>query len=108
MKLQLGWPCQSSPRFRIMKAEAPANAGVAVRRASTASPQGAAVRQMEAQSAMTASHGIPIVDAHQHFWGLTHHRYPWLDPGTQSLVGDPSPIGGDYTPDDYLGHAGPI
>jgi predicted TIM-barrel fold metal-dependent hydrolase len=35
---------------------------------------------------------LPIVDAHQHFWDLGRHRYPWLQ--------DPEPIPfryGDYT-----------
>lgn len=51
---------------------------------------------------------IPIIDTHQHFWDLANHRYPWLDPGTQSIVGDTSAIRKSFMPADYREQAVPL
>ena len=43
-----------------------------------------------------------IVDAHQHFQGLSDANYPWLDPDRpEPLEGDLSPIRRVYLPADY-------
>jgi len=49
----------------------------------------------------------PIVDAHQHFWDLERHYYPWLcDPEPISCrYGDYSAIRKSYLPSDYLSDA---
>ena len=57
---------------------------------------------------MTVSHDVLIVDAHQHFWDLTNHRYPWLDAGTPSIVGDTTKIRSDYLPETYIRDAFPF
>jgi predicted TIM-barrel fold metal-dependent hydrolase len=46
---------------------------------------------------------LPIVDAHQHFWDLTRHYYPWLcDPEPIPFrYGDYSDLRRDYLPEDY-------
>lgn len=54
---------------------------------------------------MTDSHDISIIDAHHHLWDLDHHRYPWLDPGTPSIVGDTAQIRRNYGPDEYRADA---
>lgn len=49
----------------------------------------------------------PIVDAHQHFWDLERHYYPWLcdrDP-IPFRYGDYGAIRKSYLPPDYLGDA---
>lgn len=45
---------------------------------------------------------IAIVDAHQHFWDLERHRYPWLaGPPIEFRYGDYRAIRRPYLPDDY-------
>src|SRR5918995_763813 len=46
---------------------------------------------------------LPIVDAHQHFWDLERHYYPWLcDPEPVPFrYGDYSALRHDYLPEDY-------
>ena len=44
----------------------------------------------------------PIIDAHHHLWDLRAHEYPWLKPGTPSIVGDTTAIRCDYLADDFL------
>lgn len=44
---------------------------------------------------------ISVVDAHHHLWNLDQHRYPWLDPEVQSIVGDTSAIRRNYLPKDF-------
>jgi predicted TIM-barrel fold metal-dependent hydrolase len=46
---------------------------------------------------------LPIVDAHQHFWDLDRHYYPWLcDPELIPFrYGDYSALRRPYLPDDY-------
>jgi predicted TIM-barrel fold metal-dependent hydrolase len=56
---------------------------------------------------MTDSHDIPIIDAHQHFWDLDNHKYPWLAPGTPSIVGDTTAIRANFLPADYAAEAWP-
>lgn len=48
-------------------------------------------------------HSIPFVDAHVHFWDLTHLRYPWLTPPFSDAGpnGSVEPIARDYLPGDY-------
>ncbi|MGH7067080.1 MAG: amidohydrolase family protein [Acetobacteraceae bacterium] len=45
----------------------------------------------------------PIVDAHQHFWDLTRHRYPWLqdEPLPPFRYGNTRPLRRNYLPADY-------
>ena len=47
--------------------------------------------------------GLPIVDAHAHFWDLETHTYPWLrDPAPiRFRYGDYSKIRHSYLPEDY-------
>src|SRR4051812_28585455 len=48
-------------------------------------------------------HELPIVDAHQHFWDLERHYYPWLcDVEPISFrYGDYSALRRSYLPEDY-------
>lgn len=47
--------------------------------------------------------GIPLVDAHHHFWQLDRFPYRWLAPDAPpARVGDKSLIRRNYLPDDYL------
>jgi len=48
-------------------------------------------------------HSIPFVDAHVHFWDLTHLRYPWLRPpfANDGPNGSVQPIAHNYFPVDY-------
>lgn len=49
--------------------------------------------------------GLPIIDAHQHFWDLSLSKHPWLcgDHQIPFRYGDYSPLmGRNYLPDDYL------
>ena len=48
-------------------------------------------------------HDLPIVDAHQHFWDLERHYYPWLcDPELIPFrYGDYSALRRNYLPDDF-------
>jgi len=48
------------------------------------------------------SYRLKIFDPHHHLWNLTQYRYPWMDPGTPSIVGDPAPIRKNYLAKDYL------
>ncbi|MFF0952793.1 amidohydrolase family protein [Rhizobium leguminosarum] len=48
---------------------------------------------------------LKIFDPHHHLWNLEENRYPWLEPGTPSIVGDPSPIRRNYLVADYLADA---
>ncbi len=48
------------------------------------------------------SHRLKIFDPHHHLWNLDENRYPWLEPDTPSIVGDPSPIRKNYLVADYL------
>lgn len=45
----------------------------------------------------------PIVDAHQHFWDLQRHRYPWLqdEPPPPFRYGNTRPLRRNYLPADY-------
>lgn len=45
----------------------------------------------------------PIVDAHQHFWDLGRHRYPWLqdEPPPPFRYGSTRPLRRNYLPSDY-------
>jgi predicted TIM-barrel fold metal-dependent hydrolase len=47
---------------------------------------------------------VKIVDAHQHFWDLEHHYYPWLcdEPPIPFRYGDYSAIRKTYMPHDYF------
>ncbi len=47
---------------------------------------------------------IPFVDAHVHFWDLSHLRYDWLTPpfGEGGPNGNVSSIARTYLPDNYL------
>src|SRR3984957_7890710 len=45
---------------------------------------------------------LPIVDAHHHLWDLEGSvRYPWLQSGEHSWLGDYSRICRSYLPDEY-------
>jgi len=46
---------------------------------------------------------IPVVDAHQHFWDLDRHYYPWLCDAVPKpfRYGDYSALKRNYLPDDY-------
>jgi predicted TIM-barrel fold metal-dependent hydrolase len=48
-------------------------------------------------------HYVPVIDAHQHFWDLSQHRYPWLqDVAPISFrYGDYGLICRTYLPPDY-------
>lgn len=47
--------------------------------------------------------GIPLVDAHHHFWELGRFPYSWLSPGAPpARFGDKAAIRQDYLPPDYL------
>lgn len=48
-----------------------------------------------------------IVDAHQHFWDVETHDYPWLSgpPFPPSVAGDVAPIAANYLVDDIVGDA---
>lgn len=50
---------------------------------------------------MTRSHDTPVVAVHHHLWDLGRNRYPWLEPGTPSIVGDSAGIRRDYEAKDY-------
>lgn len=51
---------------------------------------------------MPADKSWTIVDAHQHFQGLSDAAYPWLDADRpEPLEGDLTPIRRDYLPADY-------
>ncbi|MEJ8574431.1 amidohydrolase family protein [Microbaculum marinum] len=56
----------------------------------------------------TKGDGMPIVDAHQHFWDLDRNYYPWLcDPKLIPFrYGDYSVLKRTYLPPDYLQHVG--
>jgi predicted TIM-barrel fold metal-dependent hydrolase len=45
---------------------------------------------------------LRIFDPHHHLWDLDRNRYPWMDPGTPSIVGDPAAIRKNYLAQDYL------
>jgi predicted TIM-barrel fold metal-dependent hydrolase len=47
--------------------------------------------------------GLPIIDAHQHFWDLDHNRHPWLQdtPPTAFRYGDTTALRRNYLPQDY-------
>jgi predicted TIM-barrel fold metal-dependent hydrolase len=53
--------------------------------------------------------GLPIVDAHQHFWDPERHYYPWLndEPPIPFRYGDYRAIRRRYLPADYLRDAAP-
>ena len=55
------------------------------------------------QEDLRGADDLPIVDAHQHFWDLTRHYYPWLcDPGPIPFrYGDYAALRRNYLPDDY-------
>ncbi|HWL80309.1 MAG TPA: amidohydrolase family protein [Roseomonas sp.] len=48
---------------------------------------------------------LPIIDAHHHFWDLTHNDHPWLQPDHPLIpfrYGDYSALRGkDFLPEDY-------
>src|SRR5688572_729448 len=46
---------------------------------------------------------LPLVDAHQHFWDLGRHYYPWLcdDEPIAFRYGDYSALRRNYLPADY-------
>ncbi len=49
-----------------------------------------------------------IIDAHQHFWDLSHgYKYPWLQdkPAGEGMLGNLAPIAQDYGPAAYLADA---
>ncbi len=47
--------------------------------------------------------GVPLVDAHHHFWQLGRFPYSWLAPtAPPARFGDKSLIRRDYLPEDYL------
>jgi predicted TIM-barrel fold metal-dependent hydrolase len=50
---------------------------------------------------MSVLEGIPVIDAHHHFWELKR-SYPWLEgpPNPERFTGDDSAIRVDYLPDD--------
>jgi predicted TIM-barrel fold metal-dependent hydrolase len=52
---------------------------------------------------------LPIVDAHHHFWDLTHNYHPWLcdRPRIAFRYGDYEAICRDFLPDDYFALAAP-
>lgn len=52
---------------------------------------------------------LPIVDAHHHFWDLTHNPHPWLQrqPRIAFRYGDYEAICRDFLPADYAAAAGP-
>lgn len=52
---------------------------------------------------------LPIVDAHHHFWDLTHNYHPWLCDRPRILFryGDYEAICRDFLPDDYFALAAP-
>lgn len=45
----------------------------------------------------------PIVDAHQHFWDIERHRYPWLqdEPPPPFRYGNTRPLRRNYLPPNY-------
>lgn len=51
------------------------------------------------------SYKLRIFDPHHHLWNLEQNRYPWMDPGTPSIVGDPAPIRNNYLSRNYLADA---
>ena len=52
---------------------------------------------------------LPIVDAHHHFWDLTHNYHPWLcdRPRIPFRYGDYEAICRNFLPDDYFALAAP-
>ncbi len=52
-------------------------------------------------------HDVPFVDAHVHFWDLSHLRYPWLQPpfADDGPNGSVERIASTYLPDDYRAEA---
>ncbi len=44
---------------------------------------------------------LPVIDAHHHLWDLDRHSYPWLTPGTASIVGDTAAIRRNYLAEDF-------
>lgn len=52
---------------------------------------------------------LPIVDAHHHFWDVTHNPHPWLRqrPRIAFRYGDYEAICRDFLPEDYERAAGP-
>lgn len=54
-------------------------------------------------SAELRATGLPIVDAHQHFWDLGRNRHPWLsdEPPIPFRYGDYRALRRDYLPADY-------
>jgi predicted TIM-barrel fold metal-dependent hydrolase len=52
---------------------------------------------------------LPIVDAHHHFWDVTHNPHPWLQqrPRIAFRYGDYESICRDFLPEDYARAAGP-
>lgn len=56
----------------------------------------------------SALRGIPIVDAHQHFWDPRANYHPWLcdEPPIPFRYGDYSSLRRPYLPKDYLRDAG--
>jgi predicted TIM-barrel fold metal-dependent hydrolase len=46
---------------------------------------------------------LPVIDAHQHFWDLDRHNYPWLKgPVAQTRYGESEVLCRSYRPDDYF------
>jgi predicted TIM-barrel fold metal-dependent hydrolase len=52
---------------------------------------------------------LPIIDAHHHFWDVTHNYHPWLcdRPRIAFRYGDYEAICRDFLPDDYFALAAP-
>lgn len=52
-------------------------------------------------------HDVPFVDAHVHFWDLSHLRYPWLQPpfADDGPNGSVEAIARTYLPGDYRAEA---
>ena len=49
---------------------------------------------------------MKIIDPHIHLWDPRSHRYPWMDGGGDSFVGDTAPIRRPYLVTDLLADAG--
>ena len=47
-------------------------------------------------------HGEPFIDAHQHFWDLDRHSYPWLQgEPVRFRYGDYTALKRNYLPADF-------
>lgn len=67
---------------------------------------GKEIEKVRRSPARTADEGksyrLKVFDPHHHLWDLDRYSYPWMEPGTPSIVGDPTPIRKNYLPKDYL------